>query len=73
MGDLHSEKIVQIENVVMKFKRPRLVGCNARIGAHGDTVTDPVVRIHTDSGAVGVGWSRLRREEAQLLMGKTVG
>jgi L-alanine-DL-glutamate epimerase-like enolase superfamily enzyme len=73
MGDLYSEKIVQIEKVVMKFKRPRLVGCNARIGTHGDTVTDRVVRIHTDSGAVGVGWSRLGYEEAEALVGKVVG
>ena len=73
MLNLHGEKIVQIEKVVMKFKRPRLIGRNARIGVHGDTVTDPVVRIHTSGGAIGVGWSRLGREEAESLVGKTVG
>ena len=73
MLNLHGEKIVRIEKVVMKFKRPRLIGRNARIGVHGDMVTDPVVRIHTSSGAIGVGWSRLGREEAESLVGKAVG
>ena len=73
MPNLHREKIVRIEKVVMKFKRPRVVGRNARIGIHGDTVTDPVVRIHTNSGAIGVGWARLDREEAEALVGKPVG
>ena len=71
MPNLHGEKIVRIEKVVMKFKRPRLIGRNARIGVHGDMVTDPVVRIHTNSGAIGVGWSRLGREEAEVLVGKS--
>jgi len=73
MLNLHGEKIVRIEKVVMKFKRPRLIGRNARIGVHGDMVTDPVVRIHTSSGTIGVGWSRLGREEAESLVGKAVG
>ena len=73
MPNLHREKIVRIEKVVLKFKRPRVVGRNARIGIHGDTVTDPVVRIHTNSGAIGVGWARLDREEAEALVGKSVG
>ena len=73
MTDLSREKIVQIEKVVMRFKRPRNIGCNARIGNHGDSVSDPVIRIHTNSGAVGMGWSRLTQEQAQSLVGKTVG
>ena len=73
MANLHSEKITQIEKVVMKFKRPRNIGRNARIGVHGDTVTDPVVRIHTSSGVIGVGWSRLDRSEAESLIGKSIG
>ena len=73
MPNLHGEKIVRIEKVVMKFKRPRLIGRNARIGVHGDMVTDPVVRIHTSSGAIGVGWSRLGREKAEALVSKSIG
>ena len=73
MGDFQTERIVRIEKVVLRFKRPRVIGHNARIGRHGDGVTDPVVRIHADSGAVGVGWSRLGREQAEGFLGKAVG
>ena len=73
MPNLHREKIGRIEKVVLRFKRPRVVGRNARIGIHGDTVTDPVVRIHTNSGAIGVGWARLDRKEAEALVGKNRG
>lgn len=73
MANLHTETIVQIEKIVMKFKRPRIVGHNARIGTHGDRVTDPIVRIHTSSGLVGVGWSRLDKPQAEALIGKPIG
>ena len=73
MPDLHAEKIVQIDKVVMKFKRPRSIGRNARKGTHGEWVNDPVIRVHSQSGAVGVGWSRLGRDEAQSFIGKTIG
>ena len=46
------------------------VGCNARSGAHGTVVHDSVVRVHTASGAVGVGWARLERAGAESLVGR---
>ena len=64
--------IDRIEKVVLEFKRPRIIGRNARIGVHGDTVTDPIVRLTCSSGAVGVGWSRIDRQEAQALVGQAV-
>ena len=73
MGELQTERIVRIEKVVLRFRRPRVIGHNARIGTHGDRVVDPVVRIHTHSGAVGVGWSRLDRARAESLVGRKVG
>lgn len=65
-----SNMIERIEKITLRFKRPRFVGKNARIGAHGDTVTDPVVRIHTASGAVGVGWSRIDEASAVRIVGQ---
>jgi L-rhamnonate dehydratase len=73
MTDLGKEKINRIEKITMRFKRPRNIGCNARIGNHGDWVSDPVIRVHSSSGAVGVGWSRVSLEQAQDLVGRTVG
>ena len=67
-----SERIVKIEKVLLRGKRPRIIGHNARIGTHGPNVNDQVVRIHTGSGVVGVGWSRLGREGAEQLIGKRV-
>jgi L-alanine-DL-glutamate epimerase-like enolase superfamily enzyme len=64
-----AERIERIEKVTLRFKRPRFVGKNARKGAHGDTVTDHVIRIHTYSGATGVGWSRIDEEAAQSIVG----
>ncbi len=70
MTSAFTDPIVKIEKVVLRGKRPRNVGCNARIGAHGRAVTDPVVRISTGGGAVGIGWSSLDRERAATLLGK---
>jgi len=67
-----SERITAIDKVTLHGKRPRSIGCNARIGIHGPDVNDPVVRIHTESGAVGVGWSRIDRQTAEPLLGKRI-
>ena len=72
MADVLSERISRIEKVILKSERPRVVGKNARIGTHGNTVSDQVVRIHTDGGAVGVGWSRVDRERAGAFLGKSL-
>ncbi len=65
-----TDTIKRIEKVTLRFQRPRFVGKNARIGAHGITVNDPIVRVHTASGAVGVGWSRLDEASAAEIVGQ---
>ena len=70
MSDALKERIVKIEKVTLKTPRPREVGFNSRKGAHGVTVVDPVLRIHAEGGAVGVGWSRLDRLGAEALLGR---
>jgi len=67
-----SEKIDKIEKIALRFKRPRFIGKNARKGDHGDTVIDPLVRIHTSDGAVGVGWSRINEAEAKEIVGQSM-
>ncbi len=69
----YSERITMIEGLVVDLRRPGMVGRNARLGLHGDTVHDPIVRVHTSGGAVGIGWSRLKREQAETLLGSTLG
>ena len=72
MSDILSQRIVCIEKVVLRGKRPRTIGHNARLPAHGPDLADPVVRIHTDEGVVGVGWSRVLRKGAEKLIGRRI-
>jgi len=65
-------RIETIEQVLMKGERPRLAGCNARLGVHGKQVVFPLVRI-TIGGIAGYGWSRISREAAESLVGTPVG
>ena len=67
-----NDRICRIDRVVLKGTRPRSIGYNARIPTHGPRVSDAAVRVHTDSGAVGVGWSPIGREAAEALVGKRV-
>ncbi len=69
MNCAFSDPIARVEKVVLHGRRPRSIGRNARIGDHGPAVTDPVVRISTAGGAVGVGWSSLDRDRAEALLG----
>lgn len=71
--DISQERITRIEKVVVDSPRPRDVGCNARCGAHGAVVHDPVVRVHVAGGAVGVGWSKLPQVQAESLLGRRLG
>ena len=70
MKELPNERIVRIEKAVLRGRRPRSIGYNARIPTHGPLVSDPVVRIHTEGGGMGVGWSSISREQAQQLVGR---
>ena len=68
-----SDRIVRIDKLVVRSTRPREVGSNARRGSHGSVIEDPVVRLHTADGAVGVGWSRLDRQAAEAILGVAIG
>ena len=73
MSDISRERITKIESIGVYSPRPRDIGFNSRKGAHGPVVHDSVVRVHTASGAVGVGWSRLERADAESLLGRRLG
>jgi L-rhamnonate dehydratase len=60
-----------IEFAELQGERMRSAGCNARRGVHGKFVTEKIVRVSID-GSVGFGWSRVTREQARLLVGKSV-
>jgi L-rhamnonate dehydratase len=70
MGDV---RITRIEWARLSGERPRVAGCNARLGEHGLTVRPGIARISTDEGASGFGWSRITRDEAEGLVGSRLG
>ncbi|NKB70774.1 MAG: mandelate racemase [Candidatus Latescibacteria bacterium] len=72
MSQTPADRIVQIDKAILRGKRPRIIGHNARIPTHGSSITDPVVRLHTDSGATGLGWANLNRQQAEGLVGRRI-
>ena len=62
--------ITKAEAAVLDGMRPRTVGRNARLPVHGRRARDPVVRLHTDAGTVGWGWSRATADQARQLVGR---
>ena len=69
MGDT----IVAAEWGALEGRRPRLAGSNARLGAHGDRVHVPLLRLTTHSGASGFGVCRAGRDPAADLLGRSLG
>ena len=70
MEEVPDERLVRIDKAMLRGQRPRNIGYNSRISAHGPSVSDPVVRIHTEGGGVGLGWSRITEEQARQLLGR---
>jgi len=64
-------RIERIEQAPMVGERPRLAGCNARLGVHGKEVRFPLVRI-TIGGIAGYGWSPISRTAAEAFIGTPV-
>lgn len=67
-----SERIVRIDSCEITSTRPRVVGYNSFKGPHGDTITEPIVRITTDSGVIGWARSTASEAEAGLAIGRRI-
>ena len=70
IDEILNERIDRIEKCILRGRRPREIGYNARISAHGSAITDPIIRIHTEGGGVGIGWSNASEETARGLVGR---
>ena len=62
--------ITRIDAAVLEGTRPRTIGRNSHATVHGRVALDPVVRLHTDQGVAGWGWSLAAADEARALAGK---
>ena len=63
-------RISAVEWAELEGRRPRLAGCNARLGVHGQSVRVPLARITTDDGASGFGFCRATEEQILDVLGQ---
>jgi L-alanine-DL-glutamate epimerase-like enolase superfamily enzyme len=63
-------KITRIIGFDVRSRRPKLVGKNSRLDVHGDSATDRMVQIHTNTGLSGIGNCRRDQAELATLLGK---
>jgi L-alanine-DL-glutamate epimerase-like enolase superfamily enzyme len=66
-------RIVRVRKALLRGRRPRVVGHNARIGTHGDTVTEQVVEVFCESGHTGTGCCSVDERQARELLGAPLG
>lgn len=67
-----TNRIQSIESATLIGERPRHAGYNARLRDHGLQVRVPIVRIQTDDGARGFGFSRATSEQLQPLLNQPI-
>jgi len=53
-------------------KRPKMVGKNSRLGNHGDSTNDRMVRLQTNAGIEGLGNCRADKNALAALLGKNL-
>jgi L-alanine-DL-glutamate epimerase-like enolase superfamily enzyme len=63
-------RITRIVGFDVTSRRPKLVGKNSRLDVHGDSATDAMVRLYTNTGIEGIGNCRKRRSELAPILGK---
>jgi D-galactarolactone cycloisomerase len=65
-------RITRVTGFRHEGPRPKLVGYNARLGIHGSTTRDSVLRIATNQGIEGIGSGNVTQETARKLLGMTL-
>ncbi len=60
--------IARVEVGRLEGRRPRVAGCNARLGEHGIVVQPRLARLTTSDGATGFGACHASREQAEALL-----
>lgn len=73
MREILDERIDRIDKCVLRGRRPRNIGHNARLPRHGPLISDPVVRLYTSGGGMGIGWSSVDEVTARQFVGARIG
>jgi D-galactarolactone cycloisomerase len=71
-NELRNFRITRVTGFRHTGQRPKLVGYNARLGVHGRTNSDAVLRIATNQGVEGIGSGNVTQETARKLVGMTL-
>ncbi len=69
---MYDARIVRIEWGALPGRRPRIARMNSRLDVHGQDVPVLLMRVETDDGHTGTGWSNCTRENASALLGKSL-
>ena len=64
-------RITRVVGFDLRCQRNKVAGKNARLDVHGDSITDPMVRIYTSADNVeGIGVCRAKKEKLAELLGR---
>jgi L-alanine-DL-glutamate epimerase-like enolase superfamily enzyme len=69
---MDNPRLIGIETGFLSGKRPRSAGRNARLPEHGREVRESFARLYFEDESSGFGFSRVTREQAQSLIGRTL-
>lgn len=69
---MFASRIARIEWAPLPGKRPRQAGFNSRLAAHGRKLDVLFMRVETDDGHVGSGWSNCSQDKAGKLLGRSL-
>ena len=64
--------ITKVAGATLNGKRSRVIGRNSHRPVHGQEVEEPIVRLYTDAGVSGWGWSPATEGEAERLVGRSL-
>src|ERR1051325_2559015 len=70
---MNNPHLTRIEAGYLVGKRPRNAGSNARLPEHGIDVREPFARLRFEDGSSGFGFSHITADQAQALLGQTLG
>ena len=69
---MFDSRIVRVEWAALPGRRPRQAGMNSRLSVHGQDLKVLIMRVETDDGHEGIGWSNCPQEQAGTLLGKSL-
>ena len=70
---MQNNRITSIESATLTGKRPRPAGHNARLAIHGIDVRVPIIKITTEDGTIGFGYSRATMDQLKSFIGMEIG